>query len=88
MSIDEWKKCTVKSHEVNSFLSSNIEFICKIVGTQGCSATCPFYMCKVKLSGLREQNRNIAATQKMSEIKQQAEIVQNKKTKGIEHFFD
>lgn len=79
ISVNEWKKCVVKSHKVHSVLSGDIAFICNIVGTQGCSASYPCYMCKVKLSDLRRRNSHVGEPRIMNEISSQATIVQSEK---------
>ena len=59
ISVDEWKKCLVKSHKIHSVLRVDSALICNIAGVQVYSATCPCYMCKVKLSDLKKQDDNI-----------------------------
>ena len=59
ISVDEWKKCLVKTHKINSVLMVDSALICNIVGVQGYSATLPCYMYIVKLSDLKKQDDNI-----------------------------
>ena len=59
ISVNEWKKCSVKSHKIHSVLRVDSALICNIVGVQGYSKTFPCYMCKLKLSDLKKQDDNI-----------------------------
>ena len=59
ISVDEWKKCLVKTHKIHSVLRVDSALICNTVGVQGYSETLPCYIYIVKLYGLKKQDDNI-----------------------------
>ena len=67
----------VTQKKVRSTLSGDIEFLCNVLGHQGCSSSFPCYLCLTKLSNLRtDRNGELCELRTIEQMDRQASIVE------------
>ena len=72
--ISKLDKVNPKAYKLHCVLGGDIAFINMIVGLQGCSASCPCYLCEVLLATLKKREGSMLAGQRRTWARAQEQI--------------